>query len=59
MSFYDFDIPKPKVYKDGYRAALDALPLSEAERDAALAAATRAFDLNHQLFLDLEAAGIR
>lgn len=59
LSFYDFDIPKPKVYKDGYRAALDELPLTEAERDATLAAATRAFELNHQIFLDLEAAGVR
>ncbi|MDZ4232430.1 MAG: biliverdin-producing heme oxygenase [Dietzia sp.] len=59
LSFYEFDIAKPKVYKDGYRAALDALPLSEADRHSALAAATRAFDFNHQIFLDLEAAGIR
>lgn len=59
LTFYEFDIAKPKVYKDGYRAALDALPLSEADRDTALAAATRAFELNHQLFLDLEAAGFR
>lgn len=59
LSFYDFDIPKPKVYKDDYRAALDALPLTEAERGTALEAATRAFELNHQLFLDLEVAGIR
>lgn len=59
LTFYDFDIPKPKVYKDDYRAALDALPLTDAERDSALATAVRAFDLNHQIFLDLEAAGIR
>ncbi|WP_216694938.1 biliverdin-producing heme oxygenase [Dietzia psychralcaliphila] len=59
LSFYDFDVAKPKVYKDGYRAALDALPLSEADRGSALAAATRAFELNHQIFLDLEAHGIR
>lgn len=59
LSFYEFDIPKPKVYKDDYRAALDALPLTESERGTALEAATRAFELNHQLFLDLEVAGIR
>ncbi|GAA1704385.1 heme oxygenase (biliverdin-producing) [Dietzia cercidiphylli] len=59
LSFYDFDIAKPKVYKDDYRAALDALPLSEADRGAALAAATRAFELNHRIFLDLEAQGVR
>ena len=59
LSFYEFDIAKPKVYKDGYRAALDALALSEADRASALAAATRAFELNHRIFVDLEAAGIR
>jgi heme oxygenase len=59
LSFYEFEIDKPKVYKDEYRAALDALPLSESDREAALAAATRAFELNHQIFLDLEAAGVR
>ena len=59
LSFYEFEIDKPKVYKDEYRAALDALPLSESDREAALAAATRAFELNHQIFLDLEAAGAR
>lgn len=56
LSFYDFDIPKPKTYKDGYRAALDALPLSEADRESAVAAAVRAFDLNHRLFLELDAS---
>lgn len=59
LRFYEFAIDKPKVYKDRYRAALDALPLNDADRAAALSAATRAFELNHQLFLDLEAVGIR
>lgn len=59
LSFYEFDIPKPKTYKDAYRSALDALPLSESDRESALAAASRAFELNHRIFLDLEAAGIR
>ncbi|WP_108846752.1 heme oxygenase (biliverdin-producing) [Dietzia lutea] len=59
LSFYEFDIDKPKVYKDAYRSALDALPLSESDRESALAAASRAFELNHRVFLDLEAAGIR
>lgn len=58
IDFYSFDIAKPKVYKDNYRAALNALPLNEAERAEALAAASRAFDLNHRIFLDLEAAGV-
>lgn len=59
LSFYEFDIDKPKVYKDEYRAALNALPLTDEDRSVALAAATRAFDLNHRIFLDLEAAGVR
>lgn len=59
LSFYEFAIDKPKVYKDDYRAALDSLPLTAADRESALAAASRAFELNHRIFLDLEAAGIR
>lgn len=58
LSFYQFEIPKPKVYKDGYRDALNALPLGDEDRREALDAAARAFDLNHQIFLDLSAAGI-
>ena len=58
LTFYEFDVPKPKVYKDNYRDALNTLPLSEEERREALDAATRAFELNHRIFLDLQAAGI-
>lgn len=54
LSFYDFDIPKPKVFKDGYRAALDALPLSESDRESAISAAIRAFEINHRLFQELD-----
>lgn len=59
LSFYEFHIDKPKVYKDNYRNSLNALPLSDRDRQVALDAATRAFDLNHRIFLDLEAAGIK
>ncbi len=59
LSLYVFDIPKPTIYKDGYLTALDDLPLSESGRDSALAATTRDLELNHRIFLDLEAAGIR
>lgn len=59
LTFYEFNIDKPKVYKDNYRSALNALPLSDEDRREALDAATRAFELNHRIFLDLEAAGIR
>ena len=53
LSFYHFDVAKPKVYKDDYRANLDALPLTDAERGAAIDAAVRAFDLNSRLFAEL------
>lgn len=59
LTFYDFDIPKPKTYKDGYRAALDALPLDERGRRAALDAAVRAFELNSAVFAGLDAVGAR
>ena len=56
-SFYRFDgIPKPKPYKDAYRAALDALPASPAQRERILAEAVQAFRLNQALFADLEAS---
>lgn len=54
LSFYHFDIPKPKVYKDSYRAALDALPLAGAERARALDGAAHAFAHNTALFRALE-----
>lgn len=51
LSFYEFEgIEKPVVYKRAYRAALDALPLSEEERGAAAAEAQRAFDYNAAIF---------
>lgn len=53
LSFYDFDIAKPKVYKDDYRAALDGLPFSTEERDEVVAAAVRSFDLTFAMFEEL------
>ncbi|ROS79054.1 heme oxygenase (biliverdin-producing) [Cellulomonas sp. PhB143] len=56
LEFYTFrDIPKPKPFKDAYRARLDALPLDAAERDRAVAEAQRAFRLNASVFADLGA----
>lgn len=55
LSFYHFEVEKPKVYKDEYRARLDALPLTEAERAEAVDAAVAAFDLNSQVFTELGA----
>lgn len=54
LSFYSFDIDKPKVYKDDYRAALDGLPLGDGLDDVAVDAACRAFDHNTALFRSLE-----
>ncbi len=54
VSFYHFaEISKPKVYKDTYRARLDALPFDDAELDRIVAEAQLAFDLNTQLFREL------
>lgn len=51
LTFYDFPhIPKSKVYRDAYRAALDALVLAEAEQDALLAASSDAFAFNSGVF---------
>lgn len=55
LTFYRFDIDKPKTYKDGYRARLDALHLDPAEQDEALDAASRAFALNAAVFDALDA----
>lgn len=54
LSFYHFEsIEKPKVYKDGYRAALDALPLSEAERAEVVDEVKAAFSHNQAIFAEL------
>lgn len=54
VQFYTFtDIAKPKVFKDEYRALLDALPLDEDGRAAAVAEAQEAFRLNRALFAEL------
>lgn len=54
LNFLDFPlIPKPKPYKDNYRAALDAAPWTEAERDALIAEVDVAFGLNYDLFMEL------
>lgn len=54
VNFYTFpEIPKPKVYKDAYRAKLNALPLDEMAAHRILDYAVRAFALNEALFADL------
>jgi heme oxygenase (biliverdin-producing, ferredoxin) len=56
LHFYAFPaIPRPKVFKDAYRARLDALPYDDAERGRIAAEARVAFRLNADLFADLAA----
>jgi heme oxygenase len=51
LAFFDFpQIPKRKVYKDEYRARLDALTLDEQGCRRVVREAQRAFDLNTALF---------
>ncbi|GAA4734957.1 biliverdin-producing heme oxygenase [Nocardioides endophyticus] len=54
IAFYDFpEIPKPKIYKDGYRARLDALGLSAEEQERVVTEVKTAFQLNQALFVEL------
>ncbi|HEY1133088.1 MAG TPA: biliverdin-producing heme oxygenase [Nocardioides sp.] len=56
VAFYAFDeIPKPKPYKDGYRARLDALALTADEKQRVVAEVKVAFNLNQALFAELSA----
>lgn len=54
IAFYDFPaIPRPKPYKDAYRARLDALDLSPEETTRVVDEVRTAFRLNHGLFAEL------
>ena len=54
IAFYAFpEIPKPKVYKDGYRARLDALGLTAEEQERVVTEVKTAFRLNQALFAEL------
>ncbi|MEI7055408.1 biliverdin-producing heme oxygenase [Nocardioides sp. CCNWLW239] len=56
VAFYEFtEIPKPKPYKDGYRARLDALDLDLAEKTRIVEEVQVAFGLNQALFEELGA----
>mgnify|MGYP002076780802 FL=1 len=56
LTFYAFDgIDKLKRYKDGYRDALDGLPIDEAAHGRLLDEAVRAFEFNEALFAELTA----
>ena len=54
IAFYAFpEIPKPKIYKDGYRARLDALGLTAEEQERVVTEVKTAFQLNQALFAEL------
>lgn len=54
LAFYDFpEIPKPKLYKDDYRAKLDGLPVDEAGSARMLAEVKAIFGLNTAIFDEL------
>ncbi|GEP36034.1 putative heme oxygenase [Nocardioides szechwanensis] len=54
IAFYDFPaIPKPKPYKDAYRARLDGLGLSTGEVQRVVDEVKVAFRLNQALFTEL------
>ncbi|MCW2771297.1 MAG: biliverdin-producing heme oxygenase [Aeromicrobium sp.] len=54
VAFYDFSaVSKPKLYKDAYRARLDALELDDSERARVLAEVKDVFRLNGGLFAEL------
>jgi len=56
IAFYDFpEITKPKIYKDGYRARLDALDLGPEDKDRVVTEVKTAFQLNQALFVELGA----
>ncbi|PQP23663.1 heme oxygenase (biliverdin-producing) [Rhodococcus opacus] len=56
LQFYIFDeIPKPKVFKDTYRAKLDAVPLTPADQQRVIDEVNLAYRLNGDLFAALEA----
>lgn len=56
LAFYDFSaIPKPKPYKDAYRAKLDALPLTPEEKQLVVIEVKSVFAHNSALFAELTA----
>jgi heme oxygenase (biliverdin-producing, ferredoxin) len=57
VSFYTFDeIADPKEFKDNYRAALDSAPWTETEKARVLDEVLVAYELNTELFSDLDRA---
>lgn len=54
VAFYDFaEIPKPKPYKDAYRARLDGLDLAAGDKQRVVDEVKVAFRLNQAVFTEL------
>jgi heme oxygenase len=54
VAFYAFDqVAKPKIYKDDYRARLDALPLDSSQRARVLDEVKAVFALNGGIFAEM------
>ncbi|NRQ49877.1 heme oxygenase (biliverdin-producing) [Aeromicrobium stalagmiti] len=54
VAFYEFAaVPKPKLYKDAYRARLDALPLDDLDRQRVLDEVKAVFGLNGGIFAEM------
>lgn len=54
VNFYRFtEIPKPKPYKDDYRSRLDAIELSDEQREYLLDEAVAGFHFNTAIFREL------
>jgi len=55
VRFYEFpQVPKPKPYKDAYRAALDGLGLDDGQQARVVEEVRVAFRLNQDLFIELD-----
>ena len=54
LSMYRFTkLPKPKVFKDGYRELLDNAPLTDEQREALIEECIEGFRINASLFAQL------
>ena len=54
LSMYRFtELPKPKVFKDGYRELLDNAPLTDEQREALIEECVEGFRINASLFAQL------
>ena len=53
VAFYEFEgVPKPKPYKDAYRARLDALPLGAVDKQRIVGEVKLAFRMNESIFAE-------